>query len=247
MQRKGLKQFAFVDDTFGVNRTYLHSLCRSLSENCPGIKWNCTTRADLLDEESVKLMKEAGCATIEIGLESGSNRILQEIRKGSTVEQAITAARIVKKHGIVVRTNVLLGLPMETEQTLNGTIRVIGKIEGRLNYSIFTPYPGSEAYDYCKEAGLIRDGYQAYLFNHQSPENRFFANISKEQFRATAEMIEKYVDKRNANEDLKQFFSYSTVEKVLNFGVFRSTKSLKSFARGMITEVRYILKGFTSQ
>ena len=96
-------------------------------------------------------MKKAGCYLIETGIESGNNEILREMRKGITIEEAVSAAKIVKKQGIVVRGNFLLGFPTETEQTLNDTINAMVRFEGRLGYSIFTPYPGSEAYEYCKK------------------------------------------------------------------------------------------------
>lgn len=237
----GLKRFEFVDDTFGVNKTYLRELCKSIAENCPGIKWSCTTRINLLDEESVKLMKKAGCYLIETGVESGNNEILRQMRKGITIEEAVSAARIVKKQDIVVRWNFLLGFPTETEQTMNDTIKAMVRFEGRVGYGIFTPYPGSEAYEYCKKTGLISYDFDASLHNHQSPENCFCFSISKERFRAIASEIERYVDRKNAMENFKQLLSFSTIEKLLNFGVFSNMNSLKSFARTFVAELSLFL------
>jgi len=247
LQRLGLNIFEFIDDTFGVTKEYLHELCNALIKDCPRIKWKCSTRVDLLDEDSVKLMKKAGCYQIAIGLESGNNEILHQIRKGITIEEIIAAAQLIKRHGIAVRTNILLGLPMETEQSLNETIDAMKKIGGQFCYSTFTPYPGSEAFEYCKNAGLIDNNVDVFLYNHQNPENFFCANISKKRFRALASEIEKYVDRTDAKEELKQLLSHGAIDTLLNFGAFRNLASLQNFVRSAIFELKLLLRNLVSK
>jgi radical SAM superfamily enzyme YgiQ (UPF0313 family) len=191
-------------------------------------------------------MKKAGCYQIEMGLESGNNEVLRDMRKGITVENAISAARIVKKHGIAPRVNFLLGFPTETEQALNDTINAMKRIDGRFGYSIFTPYPGSEAYEFCEKNGLISSDSDASLYNHQSPENCFCANISKERFRAIAMEIERYVDRRETIEDFKQLLFHGAIDRLLNSGAFRNVESFNNLIRNTILELRLVLKGLIS-
>jgi anaerobic magnesium-protoporphyrin IX monomethyl ester cyclase len=246
LQKMGVRRFDFRDDTFGVNRTYLRELCRSFIKSCPGIRWECETRVDLIDEEGVKLMKKAGCEQIYIGVESGNNDILRQMRKGITIEQAILAAEVIRKHGIGLRANFIIGTPGETEQTLSDTFNAMHRISGRIAYSIFTPYPGTEAFEYCNKAGLVGNNYDASLYNHQSPENFFCASISKERFRTIASEMEKYTDKQNTTQDIKQFLSFKVVNMILGYGAFRNMGTVKSFTRSIIMELKFILRRLVS-
>lgn len=242
LQKKGVTCFEILDDTFGINGEILRKLCRLLYEKCPGIKWKCETRVDLITEENLALMKKAGCTEIEIGIESGNNEVLKQIRKNITIEQAMTATKVIKKKGIIVCANFLIGLPMDTIQTINDTYKAMQKVHGKINFSIFTPYPGSEGFDYCKKTNIIECEIDSSMYNHQSPENCFNKNINKVVFKAISEEMERYVELRNSREDLKQLISTASVDKLINFGTFRSFKSFKTFAVNATTEIRLMLK-----
>jgi anaerobic magnesium-protoporphyrin IX monomethyl ester cyclase len=247
LQKKGLKRFEFVDDFFGVNTAFLNELCGSLAKNCPGISWECETRVDLITEGNVKAMKASGCSQIHVGVESGNDEILCQMRKGIKIEQAISAIKIIKKQGVALRANFLLGFPGETEKTLNDTLSAMKRLDCRLGFSIFTPYPGSEAFDYCKRAGLIGEDYDASLYNHQSPENCFCTGIGKQRFREITREIERYVDKRNNAKDFNQIFSKNSVNILLSSGAFRDVKSLRQFSKRVFVELKQILISLVSQ
>jgi radical SAM superfamily enzyme YgiQ (UPF0313 family) len=198
LQIMGIKKVHFDDDTFGVTKDHIAELCNSLINNCPGLKWTCELHVNLIDEATVILMKKAGCSLIQVGIESGNNKILKKIRKGFTIEKAISATNIIRKNGIELSAFFMVGFPDESEKTLEDTLMAMGKIDGIINYSIFTPYPGTEAFECCKGLGLIGDNYDISLYNHQSPENCFSINISKDKFRVLASRIETYVDKHNS-------------------------------------------------
>lgn len=228
LQRMGLKWIEFGDDTFGVDKEYTKQLCESLIHDCHGIRWGCETRVDSIDEQTVALMKKAGCRSIGLGIESGNNEILRRIRKGATIEQTMTAADIIAKSGIKLTAYFIIGFPWETEDTLNDTFAAIQKIKGWLVYHIFTPYPGTEAFEFCKQAGLIDSNYNMTLYNHESPENCFCLNMKKERFREIASKIERYTDKHNAKQDLRATFSLSTLYKLHDFGLRASLRKLGS-------------------
>jgi radical SAM superfamily enzyme YgiQ (UPF0313 family) len=238
----GLKSFEFNDDTFTLNREYTCELCDALIQECPGISWTCETRVDRVDEQLVALMKRAGCRAIYLGVESGNNAILKQMRKGTTLAEAVQATEMVRKHGIRVRANFLVGSPWETEDTLNDTFRAMRAIRATIGYSIFTPYPGTEAFEYCAKAGLIEQGYDVSLYNHQSPENCFCMNIPKERFRELASKIENYVDKHNTREYL---LSLDIVNALKSYGNSHSSKSLPSMIRAIIRHCRWLLRGMT--
>lgn len=219
----GLTYVHFDDDTFGVTRAYIRELCRALIEHCPGLRWSCELHVRLVEDEIVSLMKEAGCYSIQIGIESGNNEILAAMKKHITIEEAYDACETIKRNGIEVKAFFIVGFPQETEETLRDTARAMRKIKcDRLSYSIFTPYPGTEAYDYCRERGLIGDGFEDGLYYHQSPENCFCEHISPERFRVLARRIERMVDRKNTLNRLGKLFSAGVIGKIREYGIRRS-------------------------
>ncbi|MFC1560953.1 B12-binding domain-containing radical SAM protein [Candidatus Latescibacterota bacterium] len=225
LQKMGLRFVSFNDDNFGINKKYINDLCNALIQYCPGIKWECEMHINLVDEENISLMKKAGCYSIQVGIESGNNEILSAIRKNITIEEAIMACKIIKKHGIYLQTFFIVGFPQETEDTLNDTFKAMKKIKcDTIIYSIFTPYPGTEIFEFCKEKGLIDDNYNVSLYNHQSPMNCFCLNITRERFRVLIDVIEKMVDRKNSLNRIKRIFSLNTFGRIRELGIGKSIK-----------------------
>ncbi|MGE3063054.1 MAG: radical SAM protein [bacterium] len=225
LQKMGLDVLHFADDTFGVKDEHIQSLCRALIEECPGISWSCELHVKLVKEETIALMKKAGCWEIQMGIESGNNQILKDIRKNITIEEALEAVRIIKKHKLHLLTFFIVGFPQETEETIRDTINVIKKTDSDgIVLSIFTPYPGTEAFDYCKTYSLIDNNFDVALYNHQSPENCFCRNISKERFRELVREVEKIVDEKNSSGKKRGLISFSTFNKIKKQGLLNSMR-----------------------
>lgn len=225
LQKKGLRLIHFDDDTFGINKKYINDLCSALIIHCPGLKWSCELHVKLTDEQTISLMKRAGCCSVQIGIESGNNEILKEMRKNITIEEALSACKIIKEHGIRLEPFFMVGFPQETEESLNDTVKAIKKIDcDQVTYSIFTPYPGTEAFEFCKEKGLIDSSYDVSLYNHQSPANSFCINITPERFRMLASKIEKMVDRKNSLNRIKKIFSLNTFSRMQEYGIGKSLK-----------------------
>jgi anaerobic magnesium-protoporphyrin IX monomethyl ester cyclase len=195
--RLGIHAAHFDDDTFGVRPTYIRELCQGIGANCPGLNWSCELHVNLVNDETIGLMAEAGCRSIQLGIESGNDEILRQIRKGFTIDKALAAVETVRRHGVAVQAFFMVGFPQETEETLADTVAAMKKVRGMLSYSIFTPYPGTEAFEYCRQNGLVGQDYDVALFNHQSPANCFCRNISRKRFRRIVSRIERMVDRNN--------------------------------------------------
>jgi len=216
LQKIGAKIVHFDDDSFGVTKKYINDLCNALMQNCPGLKWSCEMPVQLVNEENISLMKSAGCFSIQIGIESGNNKILSAVRKNITIENALDACELIKKHGIELTTFFMVGHLQDTEDTLRDTVNAIKEVKSDLiGYSIFTPYPGTEAFEQCKENGLISGDYDTSLFNHQSPLNNFCMNIPKESFRMIVNKVEKQIDRKNSVHTLKRRISMETYSRVM--------------------------------
>lgn len=107
----GLDYIHFADDTFGVTKPFIRELCATMKENCPGLNWSCAIHVKLVDDETIALMKSAGCRVIGIGVESGNNEMLKSIRKNITIEEAFSAATIIKKYKINIQAFFIVGFP----------------------------------------------------------------------------------------------------------------------------------------
>jgi len=199
LRSMGIHAVHFDDDTFGVTAQYLQSLCRAIKSSCPGLEWSCEIHVHLVNDVNISCMKEAGCSMIQLGIESGNNEILKETRKGFTVEEALAACATIRSRGIDLQTFFMAGFPQETERSINDTLKVIEDIEcSKVIYSIFTPYPGTEAFDLCQDRGMIPEDYDPSFYSHQSPENCFCAGLSRERFRRISLRIEEIVVQKNA-------------------------------------------------
>lgn len=197
---RGPDIIGFEDDTFGVNKKHLSTLCGAMKKEFPGLKWRCELRVDLVDEQTVTLMKESGCYQIQIGVESGNNGILKKARKGYTIEQAVAAVEAIRAYGDGIRILpfFMVGFPWETEETLMDTFHAIKTIPSdEIVYSIFTPYPGTEAFDICRTMGVVGDDFNVSLYNHQSPANMFCPGIEPSRFRKIVSGIENFIDDKN--------------------------------------------------
>jgi anaerobic magnesium-protoporphyrin IX monomethyl ester cyclase len=149
--------FMFHDDTLTEDQEWVSEFCRTYQAEGFTQPFFCQSRADLIvkHEDMVQLMAGAGLRGYFIGFESGSDRVLRFIRKGTTRAQNLEAARICRKHGIAVWANYMLGLPTETEEEIKETISMLKEIDpDYYSPAFYTPHPGSDLYDYCLEHGL---------------------------------------------------------------------------------------------
>jgi anaerobic magnesium-protoporphyrin IX monomethyl ester cyclase len=219
LMARGLRSVHFSDDTFGTNKKYLIELCNTLIKDCPGLKWGCEIHAKLVNDQIIKLMKTAGCYRITIGIESGNNYILNKIRKGFTIEEAFEAVKIIKRYKIDIGAFFMVGFPFETADMLNDTIQAIKKVKcDWIYYSIFTPYPGTEAFEYCLKHGIISEDYDYSLYNHQSPLNYFSLHMSRETFRKLCKVTEHAVDRKNYFGRLRRVASLNNLWQIQELG-----------------------------
>jgi radical SAM superfamily enzyme YgiQ (UPF0313 family) len=144
--------FTFYDDTFTLDLERALKICEEIKNREIGLPWNCQTRVDHVSEKVLAKMREAGCELVYFGVESGSQKILDAMKKGTTVEQNEKAIKLAKEAGLIVVISAIVGYPGETEETLKQTINFIKKTEPDDAFlCIATPYPGTELYNLVKE------------------------------------------------------------------------------------------------
>jgi radical SAM superfamily enzyme YgiQ (UPF0313 family) len=154
----GARTFTFCDDAFTVEQERTAELCRQIGERGLKIVWNCGTRVDMITKELLLKMRAAGCVSVWFGVESGSQHVLNEMRKGISTEQTIRAIGEVRELGLKPVPNVLIGFPGETEESAWRTIKFAEKIspDDIAFFNVATPLPGTPMFDRVKENGWMR-------------------------------------------------------------------------------------------
>jgi anaerobic magnesium-protoporphyrin IX monomethyl ester cyclase len=149
--------FMFHDDCLTEDRTWVLEFCDRYEQGGFTQPFFCQSRADIIgkNEDMVQRMAQVGLRGYFIGFESGSDRVLKFLRKGTTREKNLEAARICKKYSIKIWANYMLGLPTETKEEVMETVSMLKEIDPDwYSPAFYTPHPGSDLYDYCIEHDL---------------------------------------------------------------------------------------------
>lgn len=148
---------AFMDDTFTLKKRKVMAICDEILKRNIEIMWGCTSRVDTLDEKLLKKMKEAGCITIFIGVESADQQQLDNMCKNTTIAKIENAFKIAHKLKIRTIASVALGMPGDTKKIMNKTVKFVHKLKPNYAiYSLATPYPGTRFYKEAFEKNLIK-------------------------------------------------------------------------------------------
>ncbi|MBF0396020.1 MAG: B12-binding domain-containing radical SAM protein [Desulfobacterales bacterium] len=175
----GAKGIYFREDHFTLNKKRTIEFCETLLKKDIKIDWFCETRVDQLDDyEYQKLMRDAGCKVYYIGVESGSQRMLDFYQKGETTSQFIKAFDIAKKLGIKTYASFIVGFPTETREDIMETELFIKSIKPDfIGKNIFIGIPGSELYDFIKENNLYEyedENHVLYPYNYKKNVEKFY-------------------------------------------------------------------------
>ncbi len=170
VEEQGAGEIGVLDDSFNINRQRVLDICDLLIEkrltHVPWIMIN-GIRANLADAEVLGRMKQAGCIRTAFGVESGNQRILDSvIKKQLTLDQVRLAFQAARSVGMETIGFFIIGMPGETEETIEETIRFAIELDPLVaNFSIATPFPGTEMYRTVKESGrLLVEDYDDYVF-----------------------------------------------------------------------------------
>ncbi len=149
------KEFFFDDDTFTAKFKRAEEIAKGLKGT--GITWSTSTRVTV-PEKTLEIMKESGLRLLMVGIETSSDQILENVRKGINTSQSRTFMKNCRKLGITTHATFVLGLPGETRETMKQTIEFAKELDpDTLQVSIATPYPGTELYQQAVEKGWLLD------------------------------------------------------------------------------------------
>jgi radical SAM superfamily enzyme YgiQ (UPF0313 family) len=155
IEKFGVKELLFYDDSFTFNKNRTLELCDEIIRNNLKIIWSCETRVNLVDKELLEKMKEAGCYIISYGVESGDQTILNNLKKDITIEQVKNAFKLTKEADILTVAYFMIGSPGDSNETIRKTIDFAKELDADFaQFSICTPFPGSELFDNLAKKGI---------------------------------------------------------------------------------------------
>jgi anaerobic magnesium-protoporphyrin IX monomethyl ester cyclase len=152
----GIKEIQFRDDNFTVFKLRNQELFKKMGEKKIDIAWSCAARVDMITQETLALMKKAGCWQIWYGIESGSDKVLKAIKKNTTVEKIRKAIIMTKQAGISPCGFFMIGMPKETKEDIKKTIKLLLDLPlDEFHISHLAPFPGSEIYNTANQYGYF--------------------------------------------------------------------------------------------
>ena len=154
--RARVKMLQIKDDTFTTNKKRVLELCRGIRDRKLKFLWSCDTRVDVLNEELLYEMRQAGCQRLSLGVETGSPSILKNIDKRITVDEIVAAAEMAKKYGVHVRFYMMLGNRGETAQTFHETLDFLARAKPhQYIFSCLSVFPGTHDFQDAEKAGWL--------------------------------------------------------------------------------------------
>jgi len=225
----GANVISFEDDSLTFSRKYTESICDCMIRENINLPWICQARVDELDFGLLKKMKQAGCILIRLGVESGSPRILEFIKKTDRGQDWIERSKEVflwsRQLGIATDAMFIIGAPTETEKEIGMSMQLARNLRpDMLQVCIFTPYPGAPAYQEYKDSLPSSSGNDLYHYDDNLVN---LSKVSTDKLMKLQKRFYRHVVFRPAfllkhvlNYTCFYFLNYKKMAKVLNFRNF---------------------------
>jgi len=151
-----IKEIFFYDDTFSVSMKRVMEICQEIKRRNIKMKWDVRTRVNVVNDELLKNMKEAGCDRIHFGVETANPRVVKELQKGTTNKQVEQAFDMCKKHGIKTLAYFMMGNPTETWEDVMETFALAMRIKpDYMQMTILSPFPATQSYLRAQQEGVV--------------------------------------------------------------------------------------------
>jgi len=217
------KELRIWDDVFTMDEKFTIEICNELKRY--DLVWSCNGRVNMITPNMLKHMKSAGCWSIDLGIESGNDRILKAINKKFNIQEASEAIKMVKEAGMEARAFFILGFPEETIETVRDTINFA--LSNDIDYATFylpQAYPGTRLYEIAKKEEALEIDYSKYLITGKEAsyinKNIGLENIQLFQRKAYASFYKRpsYIARRmlkiRSMEDVKRYLSAMSILKI---------------------------------
>lgn len=216
VERFGVKEIVMFDETFTVGRSRVLALCDEIINRKIKVEFNIRARVDTVDKPMLQALKAAGCRSIHMGVEGGSQRMLDIMKKGITVEQVQQAFRWAQEVGMETRGYFMIGYFDATPADVEDTIRFARNLSlDWASFSVATPLPATEMYDVAIERGYLKGDYwREYTLKGGGP----IPHLSTESFSA----------KELRNYRTKAYLSFYLRPHIIMANLYRGSRSMRS-------------------
>lgn len=207
----GIREIQFYDDTFTVNRKNVMRFCELMAERKVGVSWTAFIRADCFNEDLARAMKAGGCHQILIGVESGDDQILRNIRKPIQDERTKRSIEIARNAGLETRCSFIFGNVGDTRESMEKTLAYSFELDPDLAiFNISTPYPGTQLFQWGRDNGyLVTEEWSEYELS------RFLLDLPTV-----------------ANEEVMEFYAYAHKKFYFRpISIWRRIKAMRRFAQ----------------
>ncbi len=231
------KAIFFEDDTFPAQKARCIEICQEMVKRKINISWTANARVDV-DEETMQIMKKAGCRCLCVGFESGNQDLLDNIKKRITLTQSKSFMTAARKAGILIHGCFMVGLPGETKQTMENTLQLAITLKpDAVQFYPVMVYPGTEAYAWYDTKNLIatRD-FSQWL----TPSGLHNTVISGENISST-ELVE-FCDKARRSFYLRPTYIFYKLRQMM-----RHPREIKRTVKSAKTFFLYLIKGSDSK
>lgn len=233
-----IDSFYFIDDLFTINQNNVKEFCHLLKKEKLNLLWGCSAKVSTLNEDLLKIMSKSGCIQIDFGVERGSDKALNDVKKGISTKTISEIFYICHKFHIRTFANFLVNLPNETKKDLNDIMSFARKIKPDItSINVFTPYPGTEIYDQSK-----------YKFNKNEYHTLTYASIlikeSPEKFRFSKHRIDILSWANSKNRELNRIMPniiFHLSPKYL-FTIIKSRRKIN-----YLSQFKFLIQEFINQ
>jgi anaerobic magnesium-protoporphyrin IX monomethyl ester cyclase len=230
-------EFYFEDDTFTLDKNHARAFCNELLSRRLDITFSVNARADVVDDDLLRLMQKAGCRQLLIGFESADQNVLNRMKKGITVTKMSEFTHRAARMGFHIHGCFTLGMPGETSETLQKTVNfALEHPLSTVQFSAAMPFPGTSYYDECEEQDLLEPGgWQNYLsVDGEQQAIVSYPGIDREE-------VTRTVDRALKEFYFRPSYMFRLLRTTRNFG------DLKRKVRGAKSLVEYLVTRGTRQ
>jgi len=239
----GFERINIADDLFTANKKRVKVLCEEILNRKIQFGWSAFARVDTVDEETLSIMKKAGCDAVSFGIESGNPEMLKRVKKRITLDQARQAVAACKKVGMIAHASFMVGLPGESQQTMQDSFDFARELDIEHGYHFLAPFPGTTVRDRLEEYDLeiLTDDWTRYDANtpivktaNLDPDTMesFVANAYTDVFERWEDSKKRYAEGKGTPKEnlaveseqrLKLIFGILSNDLIQDIGSFHST------------------------
>jgi anaerobic magnesium-protoporphyrin IX monomethyl ester cyclase len=222
----GFREINFEDDLLTLNHKHVYAICDEIMARRLKFNWSAFSRADTVNPEMLRRMKQAGCTWLLYGVESGNQSILDLVKKKITLEKIREGVRMAREAGISVQASFIMGLPGETKETLKQSLEFGKSLGTSYGYHVLTPFPGTEVREKAAEYGIeiLTNDWLKYDCNRPITRTR---EASPEDVTAHLQLY---------FQELKQYMTALAKESDSSDGEFARTKRRHQLAAALLKE-----------